>query len=146
MSGNKLTGFSYPPGGPPADLLVEGRGNNLSEAVANVALGMLNAITPLSGISERDTYTVNAEGIDLESLIFNLLDEILFLNDSEGMTAKSLTVEIDEEKFKASAVGKGERFSAKTHETGIAVKAVTYHMMKIERTTEGCRVLMVFDT
>ena len=141
-----MTGYDYPPGGPPADLLVEGKGNTLGEAVANVALGMLNAITPLEGISERETYTFSAEGIDLQSLILNLLDEILFLNDSEGITAKSLNVKIDEEKFRASAVGRGERFSAKTHESGIAVKAVTYHMMKIERTTEGYRVLVVFDT
>ena len=141
-----MTGYDYPPGGPPADLLVEGKGNTLGEAVANVALGMLNAITPLEGITERETYTVKAEGIDLQSLIFNLLDEILFLNDSEGITAKSLNVKIDEEKLRASAVGRGERFNAKTHETGIAVKAVTYHMMKIERTTEGYRVLVVFDT
>ena len=141
-----MTGYDYPPGGPPADLLVEGKGNTLGEAVANVALGMLNAITPLEGISERETYTFSAEGIDLQSLILNLLDEILFLNDSEGITAKSLNVKIDEEKFRASAVGRGERFSAKTHETGIAVKAVTYHMMKIERTSEGNRVFVVFDT
>ena len=141
-----MNGYDYPPGGPPADLLVEGKGNTLGEAVANVALGMLNAITPLEGISERETYMFKAEGIDLQSLILNLLDEILFLNDSEGITAKSLTVKIDEEKFRASAVGRGERFSAKTHEAGIAVKAVTYHMMKIERTTEGYRVLVVFDT
>ncbi len=141
-----MTGYFYPSGGPPADLLVEGKGDTLGEAFANVALGMLNAITPLEGITERETYTVNAEGIDLQSLIFNLLDEILFLNDSEGITAKSLNVKIDEEKFRASVVGRGERFSAKTHEIGIAVKAVTYHMMKIERTTEGYRVLVVFDT
>ena len=141
-----MTGYDYPPGGPPADLLVEGKGNTLGEAVANVALGMLNAITPLEGISERETYTFSADGIDLQSLIFNLLDEILFMNDSEGITAKSLNVKIDEEKLRASAVGRGERFNAKTHETGIAVKAVTYHMMKIERTTEGYRVLVVFDT
>jgi protein archease len=141
-----MTGYDYPPGGPPADLLVEGKGNTLGEAVANVALGMLNAITPLEGISEREIYTFSAEGTDLQSLILNLLDEILFLNDSEGITAKSLNVKIDEEKFRASAVGRGERFSAKTHETGIAVKAVTYHMMKIERTAEGYRVLVVFDT
>jgi len=141
-----LQGYSYPPGGPPADLLVEGRGRTLGEAVANVALGMLNAITPLEGITERETYRAEAEGTDLQSLILNILDEILFLNDSEGLTAKSLTVEIDEGRFRASAVGQGERFSAATHEVGIAVKAVTYHMMKIERTTDGYRVQVVFDT
>lgn len=141
-----MQGYSYPPGGPPADLLVEGRGRTLGEAVANVALGMLNAITPLEGITERETYRAEAEGTDLQSLILNILDEILFLNDSEGLTAKSLTVEIDEGRFRASAVGQGERFSAATHEVGIAVKAVTYHMMKIERITEGYRVQVVFDT
>ncbi|MDP2899498.1 MAG: archease [Candidatus Bathyarchaeota archaeon] len=141
-----MQGYSYPPGGPPADLLVEGRGRTLGEAVANVALGMLNAITPLEGITERETYRAEAEGTDLQSLILNILDEILFLNDSEGLTAKSLTVEIDEGRFRASAVGQGERFSAATHEVGIAVKAVTYHMMKIERTTDGYRVQVVFDT
>jgi SHS2 domain-containing protein len=141
-----LTGYSYPPGGPPADLLVEGTGKTLGEAVANVALGMLNVITPLKGIAERETYHAEAEGTDTQSLILNILDELLFLNDYEGLTAKSLTIEIDEENHKARATGWGERFNASTHEVGIAVKAVTYHMMKIEKTTEGYRVRVVFDT
>jgi len=141
-----LTGYSYPSGGPPADLLVEGRGKTLGEAVANVALGMLNMITPLEGISEKETYRAEVEGSDLQSLIFNLLDEILFLNDSEGLTAKSLSVDIDETNLKARAVARGERFSAATHSVGIAVKAVTYHMMKIEKTPKGYALRMVFDT
>ena len=141
-----MTGYSYPPGGPPADLLVEGRGKTLGEAVANVALGMLNMITPLEGISEKETYRAEVEGSDLQSLIFNLLDEVLFLNDSDGLTAKSLTVDIDEANLKARAVARGERFSAATHQVGIAVKAVTYHMMKIEKIPEGYSVRMVFDT
>jgi SHS2 domain-containing protein len=141
-----LTGYSYPPGGPPADLLVEGTGKTIGEAVANVALGMLNVITPLKGIVERETYHAKAEGTDIQSLILNILDELLFLNDSEGLTAKSLTIEIDEERLKASATGRGERFSAATHEVGVAVKAVTYHMMKIEKIAESYNVRVVFDT
>jgi SHS2 domain-containing protein len=141
-----LTGYSYPPGGPPADLLVEGTGKTLGEAVGNVALGMLNTITPLEGITEREIYTAAVEGTDIQSLLVNLLDEILFLNDSEGLTAKNITVEVDEKNLKASAVCRGERFTAATHKVGIAVKAVTYHMMKIEKTPKGYSVRMVFDT
>ncbi len=141
-----MQGYSYPPGGPPADLLVEGKGKTLNEAVANVALGMLNAITPLEGIVERETYQAEAEGTDLQNLILNLLDEILFLNDTQGLTAKRLTVNIDEGELRASAVGRGERFNATTHEVGIAVKAVTYHMMEIEKDAEGYTVRVVFDT
>ena len=141
-----MPSYSYPPGGPPADLLVEGTGRTIGEAVANVALGMLNSITPLDGIAEKETYTAKAEGTDLQSLILNLLDEILFLNDAEGLTARTLAVDIDEENLKANATGKGERFNAETHKVGIAVKAVTYHMMKVEKTPEGYRVKVVFDT
>lgn len=139
-------GYSYPPGGPPADLLVEGTGTTLGEAVANVALGMLNVITPLSGITEKEGYTVEAKGTDLQSLLFNLLDEILYLNDYEGLTAKTLLVEIDEKNFRAKAECRGERFSAATHQVGIAVKAVTYHMMSIEKKGDVWVVQMVFDT
>jgi SHS2 domain-containing protein len=126
--------------------LVEGRGRTLGEAVANVALGMLNVITPLEGIAEKETYHAEVEGSDLQSLILNLLDEVLFLNDSEGLTAKRLEVEIDEANIRASVLGRGERFSAATHKVGIAVKAVTYHMMKIEKTPLGYCVRVVFDT
>jgi SHS2 domain-containing protein len=102
-----LSGYSYPPGGPPADLLVEGRGKTLGEAISNVALGMLNSITPLEGIKERETYSAVAEGIDIQSLIFNILDELLYLNDYEGLTAKRLTIEVDEKNLKAKAKGRG---------------------------------------
>ncbi len=141
-----MVGYNYPSGGPPADLLVEGMGRTLGEAVANVALGMFNVITPLKGIKEKETFYAKAEGNDLLNLIFNLLDELLFLNDSKGLTAKNLKVDIDEKTLKASATCRGERFSAATHEVGIAVKAVTYHMMAVEKTPEGYSVRVVFDT
>jgi SHS2 domain-containing protein len=141
-----MPGYSYPPGGPPADLLVEGTGHTLEEAIANVALGMLNSITPLEGIAERETYNSEVVGTDVQSLIFNILDELLFLNETEGLTAKSLTINIDEANLKAKLIGRGDRFSAATHQVGIAVKAVTYHMMKVEETPEGYRVRVVFDT
>jgi len=141
-----LSGYSYPPGGPPADLLVEGRGKTVGQAVANVALGMLNAITPLEGITEKETYTAEANGTDLQSLILAILDELLYLNDSEGLTAKRLTVKVDEKNLNAKAKGRGERFSAATHKVGIAVKAVTYHMMSVENRDGEWIVRVVFDT
>jgi SHS2 domain-containing protein len=138
--------FSYPPGGPPADLLVEGTGSTIEEAVANVALAMFNAITPIEGIRERETFTTEAHGDDAKNLLFNILDELLYLNDTEGLVARSMTVDFDVENLVAKAVCRGERFSASTHEVGIAVKAVTYHMMSFERNQDKWKVRVVFDT
>jgi len=141
-----MTGFTYPEGGPLADLLVEATGSTLGEAFANLALGMFNAMTPIGGIAEEEEFTLEAEGMDMESLLFNLMDEFLYLNDVEFLVPRRIEVQVDVENFTAEGKCVGERFSSETHEVGIAVKAVTYHMMEIREETNGWRVRMVFDT
>jgi SHS2 domain-containing protein len=141
-----MTGFTYPEGGPLADLLVEATGSTLGEAFANLALGMFNAMTPIGGIAEEEEFTLEAEGMDMESLLFNLMDEFLYLNDVEFLVPRRIEVQVDVKNFTAEGKCVGERFSSETHEVGIAVKAVTYHMMEIREETNGWRVRMVFDT
>ena len=138
--------YTYPEGGPTADLLVAATGETLGEAFAQLALGMFNMMTPISGIAEREEFTLEAQGIDLESLLFNLMDEFLFITDVEFLVPNSVDIVVDIENLKATAACKGERFSASTHEVGIQIKAVTYHMMEIKETTDGWYVRMVFDT
>ena len=138
--------YSYPDGGPTADLLVEATGETLGDAFANLALGMFNALTPLKGIEPSTEFTLEAEGSDMESLLFNLMDEFLYINDVDFLVPREITIDVDVEEFKARAVCHGERFSAETHEVGIAVKAVTFHMMDIKQEESGWRVRMVFDT
>jgi SHS2 domain-containing protein len=141
-----MTDFAYPEGGPLADLLVEATGSTLGEAFANLALGMFNAMTPIGGIAEEEEFTLEAEGMDMESLLFNLMDEFLYLNDVEFLVPRRIEVQVDSENFTAEAKCIGERFSGETHEVGVAVKAVTYHMMEIRKEREGWRVRAVFDT
>jgi SHS2 domain-containing protein len=138
--------FTYPEGGPTADLLVEATGRTLDEAFANLALGMFNAITPIGSIAEKEKFVIKANGTDLENLLFNLMDEFLYINDTEFLVPRKIKMKVDTDNFTATAKCVGERFSVETHEVGIAVKAVTYHMMSI--TENGCRwlVRMVFDT
>ncbi len=138
--------YGYPDGGPTADLLVDATGRTLGEAFAQIAFGMFNMMTPLAGIEEKEEFILNAEGTDLESLLFNLMDEFLYINDVEFLVPKSIHITVDHENLSAVAVCNGERFSNITHEVGIAVKAVTYHMMEIKEIPEGWYVRMVFDT
>ena len=141
-----MTGFTYPEGGPLADLLVEATGSTLGEAFANLALGMFNAMTPIGGIAEEEEFTLEADGMDMGSLLFNLMDEFLYLNDVEFLVPRRIEIQVDAENFTAEAKCIGERFSRETHEVGIGVKAVTYHMMEIVEEEKGWRVRMVFDT
>lgn len=138
--------YSYPEGGPTADLLIDAKAETLGEAFAQVAYAMFNIITPLEGIAEKEEFTLEAKGTDLENLLFNIMDEFLYINDVEFLVPKRIEMEIDFDEIKATAKCIGERFSQQTHETGIAVKAVTYHMMVIKETEDGWYVRMVFDT
>jgi SHS2 domain-containing protein len=138
--------YSYPDEGPPADLLIDATAPTLSEAFAQIAYAMFNIITPLEGIAEKEEFTLEATGTDLESLLFNIMDEFLFINDVEFLVPKKIEMVVDQKNFTAVAKCIGERFSQETHETGIAVKAVTYHMMVIKEIPEGWYVRKVFDT
>lgn len=141
----KLT-YRYPEDGPPADLTVEGLGENVAEAIKNVAFGMFNALTPLEGIKPTEEFVIEAEGRDMESLIFNLMDEFLYLNDVEYLVASEIVLNIDCRKFIAIAYCKGEKLDITKHQTGVAIKAVTFHQMKITETDEGVVARVVFDT
>jgi SHS2 domain-containing protein len=138
--------YSYPERGPTADLLIEAKGKTLEEAFSNIVFGMFNLITPLEGISKKEEFKFEVEGNDLKSLLFNLMDEFLYINDVEFLVPKTINLEIDSVKFKIIAKCIGERFSAATHEVGIAVKAVTYHLMEIKKQPYGWFVQIVFDT
>jgi SHS2 domain-containing protein len=138
--------FIYPEGGPTADLLVEATGKTLGEAFANLALGMFNTITPIGQIAEEEEFELKAEGRDLESLLFNLMDEFLYIHDTEHLVPHTIKIEVDIENLLAVAKCVGEKFSSKTHEVGISVKAVTYHKMKILEMKKQWIVRMVFDT
>lgn len=138
--------YSYPDGGPTADLLIDATAPTLGEAFAQIAYAMFNIITPLEGIAEKEEFTLEATGTDLESLLFNIMDEFLYINDVEFLVPKKIDMVVDQENFTAVAKCIGERFSQDTHETGIAVKAVTYHMMIIKKIPEGWYVRKVFDT
>ncbi len=138
--------FTYPEGGPTADLLVEATGKTLGEAFANLALGMFNTITPIGRIAEEEAFELQAEGRDLESLLFNLMDEFLYIHDTEYLVPHSINIEVDIGNLLAVAKCVGEKFSSETHEVGISVKAVTFHKMKIVEMQEHWVVRMVFDT
>ena len=138
--------YSYPDDGPPADLLIAAEAKTLGETFAQIAYAMFEIITPLEGIAEKEEFTLEATGTDLESLLFNIMDEFLYINDVEFLVPKKIDLVVDIENLTAVAKCIGERFSRDTHETGIAVKAVTYHMMIIKETEDGWYVRMVFDT
>lgn len=138
--------FSYVEGGPSADLTIEAYGSTLREAFASAALATFNAMTPLEGVEEREARTVEVGGDDLGGLLYNFLDELLFVHETELLVFSGVDVLLDEELLRLTAECRGEPFDLRRHEQGIVIKAATFHQMKIEKGEEGWFIRVVLDT
>jgi SHS2 domain-containing protein len=138
--------FSYAEDGPTADLTVDAWGETLAEAFENAALAMFNAMTPLEGVEKKMTKTFTVEGDDLGSLLFNFLDELLYHHDVDLTVFSGFEVDLDQEKNRLAAVCHGEPFDLDRHSQGIAIKAVTFHNMRIEKAGDSWAIRVVLDT
>jgi SHS2 domain-containing protein len=67
---------------------VVGRGGNLPEAFAQVALGVFALVADPASVEERDAREVRAHGTAPETLLVNWLNECLYVLDVEGFVAR----------------------------------------------------------
>ena len=119
-----------------ADVAFEAFGKDLNELFANAALAMFEVMVNTEKVEAKEVREIEVEGIDLESLLFNWLNELLFYYGSENLVFKGFEVEVDEKNFRLKAKAYGEKLSEK-HEPKEEVKAITYHEMKIKQLTSG---------
>ncbi|EFN55786.1 hypothetical protein CHLNCDRAFT_14100, partial [Chlorella variabilis] len=131
-----------------ADVQLHAWGATLTEAFENVALCMFNYMTPLKGIAIDPALTrrYEAEGHDMQSLLFNFLDELLFSFSTEFFVPSQLRItSFDRQTWQIKAEGHGEKFDRQRHVCGTEVKAITYSAMQINETPEDAEVFVIVD-
>ena len=130
-----------------ADIQLHAWGSSLTEAFEQVAVAMFGYITDLSTVEVTRSEEITAEGHDMESLLFQFLNEFLFLFCAEPFfVVKEVKItEFDKQNFKIRAVGHGETFDLSKHPQGTEVKAITYSNMQIHDTEETHEVYVIVD-
>jgi SHS2 domain-containing protein len=117
------------------DALIEAYGSTLEEAFENAALAMFEVMTDTSKVTPSIEEVVEVEGFDLESLLYNWLENLLVMFDVNARVYSKFKVEKitrRAEGFNLKARIWGEDYNSDKHEQRVGVKAVTYHMMSIE--------------
>lgn len=122
-----------------ADIGIRGYGKTLEEAFENVATALFEIMVDTSKVEKKTVKEVEAEGEDLQSLLYNFLEQLLIIHDIEGLVFGDFEVRIEKTskgyKLKAKAYGEGlilEKHGAKEE-----VKAITYHEMEIKQLEDG---------
>lgn len=133
-----------------ADVAFEARGKSLSELFEECAEALTaTMVKKVSSVKPLKTKRVKLEYENPEQLLFNFLQELIFLKDAELLLFSKYQVKIKEGNennlLKLEAVLKGEKLDARKHELLVDVKAVTWHKFKVEKTSSGWRALVVLD-
>lgn len=132
-----------------ADVQVECWGRSLEEAFEQVALSLMETITPnLSKIESKTSRKIEIQAEDKEALLFDYLTEFLYLFDVEQLVfgeIKVSSITKKETDYLLESEVKGEEFDRECHEIGTEVKAITYSFMRIEEKEDGVNIKVVFD-
>ncbi len=131
-----------------ADAYIAAYGRSLNEAFENAALAMFETMTDTSNVEPIVEEDIEIEGDDEQSLLYNWLEELLVRFEVENILySKFKVLEIRKEngRLKLKAKVYGETFNPEKHKQKVGIKAVTYHRMEIEETSEGVTVKFILD-
>jgi SHS2 domain-containing protein len=117
----------------PSDVGFEAYGDTLEELFAHAAIAVFSFMTDVEGIEEEEEREVAIQSEDLYSLMFDWLDEMLFLFESELLVMKTFDIDVNASNFSISGKCRGGKFDPSKHESGIIIKAVTYNMMEVKK-------------
>jgi SHS2 domain-containing protein len=116
----------------PADIGFRARGETLEELFANCAYALSSIILDPENAAPAQNWLLEAEGTDLESLLVNWLNEVLYYVDTKRVVFAKLSLTFSEP-LRVHCQAEGEPRDPVKHPVRLFVKAVTYHQLKISR-------------
>ena len=130
-----------------SDVYVEVWGNSLEEAFAQAAYALFDTITDLKSIEGTMKKEIKVESEDLESLLFEMINEFLFLFDTDWLIFSKVGLEIKKERTNYTLIGNcwGEEFDKKKHPPRTEIKAPTYSLMEIIQKPSMVTIRFVVD-
>ena len=131
-----------------ADIAFEATGRDLAELFSYAADAMTNVmIDNIEAIQPRNTRQIELSNDKLDMLLFDLLQELIFLKDAERLLLRMREVQIAErdEKLFLHGIAEGEPLDAERHHQRADVKAVTLHDFSVERTEGGWKARVLLD-
>jgi SHS2 domain-containing protein len=125
-----------------ADIKFQAFGKTLKEAFKNSALATFKAMYE-GRVNPKKIKKIKVKGKDLESLLYNFLEELIVLMDSEGFFISGVkTIKINQDKFELEALISGDH--AKNYKISLDVKAITYNEMFVKKIKDKwvCQVVL----
>ena len=127
-----------------ADVKFQAFGKSIEEVFENSALAFGESVCGKIKVEEKHEKKFEVKRKDFESLLYNFLEELLYLLDAENfLFAKIKKIKIDGKNFKLNAVALGDK--ASNYKFTNNVKAVTYNDMFVRKEKGIWKTQVVLD-
>ena len=128
-----------------ADVMFEAYGENLNKVFENAALATFEVQCNLKKVERKVKKKIKLKNEDMEKLLFDFLEELIYLKDAKYLLFNKFKVKIDKEKGILTAEIEGEKIDPKKHELKTDVKAITLHKFELKKIKEGYKVRVILD-
>ncbi len=128
-----------------ADTLFRAYGKNLEEALSNLILAAYNVIVDTKTLAEKKEFAFTKTATKKETLVYDILEELIFLIDTESFLGKHATIGIVEngEEITASVILKGDT-AKPAYDIFGQIKSATYNEMELGTTNiDGKEVIYI---
>lgn len=128
-----------------ADAAVAVRGRNKEEALARLVLAYADLVTGGEPAAASSELAITVEAGDHATMAVDVLRELLYRFDTEGLVPESCEVERFDPALGARVRVGAARYDPEAHAEGLALKAVTLHAARFEEEAGGWVAEVVFD-
>jgi protein archease len=131
-----------------ADIAFEATGRDLAELFSDAADATTNVmIDNIDAIQLRETRRIQLTNDNIDMLLFDFLQELIFLKDAERLLLRirALLIDRKDEIYFLTATAEGEPLDAERHHQRADVKAVTLHNFSVEQTEDGWKAKVLLD-
>ena len=121
-----------------ADIGFKAYGKNLDEAFENAGFAIFNIISDTSNIAADIAKSFEITSDDEVSLLYDYLEELLFYHEVDFMLFSEFDVCIRKAdgQYHLDARIMGEAIDWSKHERKTEIKAITFHMMDVKKTSQ----------
>jgi SHS2 domain-containing protein len=106
--------------------------------------GMFDIMVNRERVDRRRTITSEATADAHDTLLVAWLEELLYRYEIERFVPRTIAVqELTPRRIRSELTG--DRLDPSIHETGVQIKAVTYHRLRAEETDAGFEIEVIFD-
>ncbi len=126
-----------------ADIGVRGYGKTIAQAFAMAAMALTGVITDPLYVNAIDTVSITCSAPDIEVLLVDWLNAIIFQIETRQMLFSEFHVEIND--LQLTATLRGEKIDRKKHHPAVDVKGATFTELKVQQQNELWLAQCVID-